>query len=861
MKPWIGRGLAARKRRYCSVDSGIFVRTTKNKGIRKAFHMSAGCSKTASVVCASVLLFAIILLALLPGISYAATFSWTRTAAGGFGVQENTTAGAMADYGGRVYCGTYNVKGCGLWSYDGVSWRQEVGQGAAGTSTGPGFGSADNNNVSSMAVYASELFVSTRNPDRGCEVWSYDGEAWKQVVGGGEAGTSTAPGFGDGENSDVSSMAVMEGKLYAGTYNPAGCQVWSYDGGTWERVAEGGFGDGDNCGASSMAVFFGSLYVGTFNEDYSAGCQVWSYDGETWTQQVGQGGAGTSTGPGFGDIDNRRAASMAVYNSGLYVGTYDSSGGGGCQVWSFDGANWMRVGSGGFGNASNLAASCMAAGGLHLYVGTYNEDSGCEVWRYDGEEWHREGSGGFGSAGNIAAGAMLLLGADLSVGTQCDEGCQVWRTQASNLLYFAEGYTGSGFQEYLCLGNPQPREARAALTYIFPDGNCMTRIVVVPAESRLTVFVNADVGADREVSVAIESDQEIAAERPMYFTYNGAWSGGHDALGVPSPSRTWYFAEGYTGAGFEEWICVLNPGSSRADVTFRFQTQESGEQVKAGFNVPAHSRCSFKVNDVLGSDFQNSLELEASSPVVAERPMYFDYLGTGGYGWQGGHCVPGATELAQVFYFAEGTTRSGFEEWLTLQNPNSWSITVNATFQVGSGQGDAVNASYTIRPGERYTVFVPGEVGAEKDVSTVLASTAFFLAERPMYFLYGGGGASWPGGDCVMGAKRAAEEWFLAEGYTGEGYHTWLCLQNPGIEDAQVFLSYYSQEEGPLPPRVLGLPAGTRQTVLVNENAGAGYQLSTRVISSSPIVVERPMYFDAGGGVQGGHDVVGRDER
>lgn len=161
--------------------------------------------------------------------------------------------------------------------------------------------------------------------------------------------------------------------------------------------------------------------------------------------------------------------------------------------------------------------------------------------------------------------------------------------------------------------------------------------------------------------------------------------------------------------------------------------------------------------------------------------------------------------------------------------------------------------------GERYTVFVPNEVGVEKDVSVVLASTSFFLAERPMYFLYTALGSDWGGGDCIIGAKRAATEWFLAEGYTGQGYHTWLCLHNPGIDDAVVALTYYSQEEGPLPARLLELPAGVRQTIFVNEDAGAGYQLSIRVLSSEPIVVERPMYFDAGGGTQGGHVVVGRD--
>ncbi len=765
----------------------------------------------------------------------------------------------MASFAGRIYAGTYNAKGCQVWSTGGISWGQEVGQGAAGTPTGPGFGDADNVNVSCVAVYASRLYAGTRNLTRGCQVWSTDGETWSQEVGQGAAGTPTGPGFSG--NSDVMSMAVLGDRLYAGTYNPSGCEVWSYDGNAWVRVAETGFGDANNYGAASMAVYLHCLYIGTYNNDYDSGCQVWSYDGETWAQQVGQGAAGTPTGPGFGDSDNRRAASMAVYDFGLYVGTYDSSGGGGCQVWSYDGANWSEVSDAGFGSPSNLTASCMAAGGLDLYVGTYNEDSGCEIWRYDGRGWHEEGGGGFGSAGNVAAAAMVIQDTQLVVGTQCEGGCQVWEARASELLYFAEGFTGNGFQEYLCLGNPQPRDIRAAITYLFPDTGSLTRIVEVPAESRLTVYVNADVGEGREVAAVVEAEAEIAAERPMYFVYNGAWRGGHDAMGVPSPASDWYFAEGYTGDGFEQWICVLNPGAATADLTFRFQTQESGEQVRSGFSVPPRSRASFLVNEVLGAGMQNALKLEASAPVVAERPMYFDYRGTRDHHWQGGHCVMGSCELSQLYYFAEGTTRSGFEEWLTLQNPNPYGIVVSASYHMGPGQGAKVDKSYAVQPGERKTVFVPDEVGMGKDVSLVLASTSYFLAERPMYFRYTGFGADWSGGDCITGARSAAAGWFFAEGYTGEGYHTWLSVYNPGVEDARVLVSYYSQEEGPLAPRLLELPAGTRQTVFVNEHAGAGYQLSTRVMCSEPIVVERPMYFSTNVGVQGGHVMVGREER
>ncbi len=803
------------------------------------------------IICVLALLAALSVPSLFAGDTVQA-LDWSRMASGGFRGAANSGVQCMAWYGGVLYAGTYNPGGCEVWSFDGTAWTPEVGQGASGSPTAPGFGDADAVSVSSMAVYRSRLYVGTRNPG-GCEVWSVDGTAWTPEVGQGASGSPTAPGFGDAGNNDVPSMAVCGDQLYAGTYNSGGCEVWSYEGKEWKRVAETGFGNAGNHAASSMAAYLSRLYVGTFNNDYTSGCEVWSFDGTAWTPEVGQGASGSPTAPGFGDPDNRRVSSMAVYDAVLYLGTYDSSGGNGCQVWSHDGANWTRMEPGGFGDSKNITAASMAADGLNLYVGTVNEDTGCEVWSFDGASWSRENLRGFGSVENVAVDALVAEGSFIYAGTRNASGCQVWTARSCQVAYFAEGYTGAGFDEYLCLGNPQAVEVRAAVSYLFPDGTSLARVVRVPPEARLTIYVNADVGPDREVAAKVESAGAVTAERTMYFVYGGTLRGGHDAAGAATASRRWYFAEGYTGLGFEEWISVLNPGAASAELTFRFQTSGEGEIEKSGFEVPAFSRRSFKVNDFLGAGYECSLELLSSSPVVAERPMYFDYLGTSSHHWQGGHCVMGSTELAQVYFFAEGTSRAGFEEWLTLQNPNPRPIMVSATFQPASGQGEAVSKTYAVAAGKRHTVYVPGEVGAEKDVSVVLASTSFYLAERPMYFRYGGYGADWDGGDCAAGIRQAASKWFLAEGYTGEGFHTWLCLQNPGLENALVAVRYLTQEEGALPVRTLELPAGTRQTVFVNEHAGAGYQLSIEVSSSRPIVVERPMYFLYGGDRAGGH--------
>ncbi len=426
-------------------------------------------------------------------------------------------------------------------------------------------------------------------------------------------------------------------------------------------------------------------------------------------------------------------------------------------------------------------------------------------------------------------------------------------------FYFAEGYTGAGFQEYLCLGNPGNLAALATVTYMFPDGTSNNEPVTIPAHSRTTVDINAKVGAGKEVSLRVDSDSSIIAERPMYFAYQGAWSGGSDVVGASAPAATWYFAEGYTGPGFDEYICVLNPGGTDASLTFRFQTQEAGVQVIPGLSCPAHSRRSFKANDLLGGNaYQTSLQLDSSQPVVAERSIYFNYLGMGGWNWTGGDCVMGATSLGTEYYFAEGTTRFGFEEWLTLQNPGGSAVTVSATYQLGAGQGAPISKSYNVPAGRRITLYVPQEAGFGNDVSVHLAAAAPFLAERPMYFNYTYQGKNYTGGHCVIGAAQTAAQWFFAEGYTGAGFDEWLCLQNPGAEAAQVQVTYFVQGSSSLPPKSVAVPANSRVTLCVNDHAGTGLALSANIdVTSGPgIIAERPIYFSYNGW-DGGHDVTG----
>jgi len=299
--------------------------------------------------------------------------------------------------------------------------------------------------------------------------------------------------------------------------------------------------------------------------------------------------------------------------------------------------------------------------------------------------------------------------------------------------YFAEGTTREGFDEWLCLQNPGEEAAAAHLTMMTGEGDALPYDLELPPHSRTTLHVNHVLGPGRDVSISVEAGRPIIAERPMYFLYNGAWSGGHCVLGAQAPAQQWYFAEGTCRPSFDPYICIQNPAAEAAEVEITYMKGD-GTTSPQSLSVGGRSRFTVRVKDVLGQgddvghDFSARVRSVNGVPVIAERPMYFLYNGA----WSGGHCVLGAQAPAGEWYFAEGTCREGFDEWLCLQNPGEEAATAELTLM--TGEGEAVPYGVDLAPHSRTTLHVNHILGPGKDVSISVKASRPIIAERPMYF-------------------------------------------------------------------------------------------------------------------------------
>jgi hypothetical protein len=439
----------------------------------------------------------------------------------------------------------------------------------------------------------------------------------------------------------------------------------------------------------------------------------------------------------------------------------------------------------------------------------------------------------------LAAAAILCLSVLFPFQPQAawagDGTCGEASADASATWYFAEGYTGPGFQEWLTVFNPQETQVRLDLHLLYNGGSPRTVPTDLAARSRATLNINALAGADAEVSLYLESPQPVVVERPMYFTYRGAWKGCTVTSGATALSKTWYFAEGCTRAGFEEWLLLANPADAGVAATVHF-VLEDGSAVPVTVDLPPRSRRTVFVNGAVGSDRDVGARVEADAPICAERVMYFSYYGL----WPGGHASSGLSQPRDTYLFAEGYTGGGFQEWLTLYAPrqssgdNGTEVTLDCLFQGGEEQTFKIH----LDPDKRHTLCINDMVGEGKDVSMQLSADEPFLAERPMYFNYLG---VCRGGHVSKGVEAAGTHWYLAEGTLHQGFHTYLCLMNPGKEAATVTIMTVCIAEELSHQYII--PPRSRLTLRAEGSIWYYSDLSFEITSDLPVAVERPLYY------------------
>ena len=166
--------------------------------------------------------------------------------------------------------------------------------------------------------------------------------------------------------------------------------------------------------------------------------------------------------------------------------------------------------------------------------------------------------------------------------------------------------------------------------------------------------------------------------------------------------------------------------------------------------------------------------------------------------------------------------------------------------------GTTITQERTVAPNARLTVGVEQADPrlASAAFSTEVTSDVPIVAERSMYWV--GEPGPWMEAHNTVGVTAAGTKWLLAEGRAGgeRRFQTYILLANPAASAADVTITYL-KTDGTTVVRQHVVPPASRHNVHVSDDvpelAEASFAAVVEVTNGVGIVVERSMYWNAGG--------------
>jgi hypothetical protein len=216
----------------------------------------------------------------------------------------------------------------------------------------------------------------------------------------------------------------------------------------------------------------------------------------------------------------------------------------------------------------------------------------------------------------------------------------------SSEWFLAEGATGSFFEMFILLANPNATEAAVSVSYLLTDGTIFNKSYTVPGNGRVTVWVDQEQIpegsgvkplADVALSTTLKSDQPIVVERAMWWPQEaGGWREGHSTAASTESATRWVTAGGEVGGTRNEQTYVLVANVDNVPALVRVTIlPESGEPIvwEAPNPIAPKSRFNVPIDALLfpGVSGRFAVLVEslgpASAKIVVERALYWDANG------------------------------------------------------------------------------------------------------------------------------------------------------------------------------------------------------------------------------------------
>ncbi len=375
----------------------------------------------------------------------------------------------------------------------------------------------------------------------------------------------------------------------------------------------------------------------------------------------------------------------------------------------------------------------------------------------------------------------------------------------------------------------QPLAAAQAIPTTFVP---LSTALAPGSSTTLTLTLHAPVLAGN-YQLRLDMVQPGAQGGPLWFTTQGA-----TPLIVPltiaaNLPDTYYFAEGYTGAGSSESLALTNLSTQQATITITYLYQNAVPLVRT-YQLGAQVHRVLDISQEAGANQSLSMIVHGDQPFVAERTMLI----------QKGSFVAasdsvGSTSLSTHWYFADGNTNFGWNTLLAVLNPSTQPTTLTINYlptPMASNQAQPASQRITIPALARASI-VLNSIIPNRQFGMAISASVPVLVERPEYLIV----SPLRGGSSVVGASAPQQMWYFGAGNTTSGFTERVILANPNSQSVNVQIRYLLPS-GQTRTQQVSVAGLTRSEV--NVNAAIGQTQHAIIVSANlPIVAERSDFF------------------
>ena len=194
------------------------------------------------------------------------------------------------------------------------------------------------------------------------------------------------PNYTGAVNTSIRALASFNGKLYVGTFNSTGGQLWAYDDtlNSWTLVPLQGIttpaGNPYKPAIMELRVYKNKLYIGVGGP--SGNNYLYSYDG------LSAVAAPVDAQPALPQSSVGVIKLFVASNGLLYIGNTDLTLG--FSLLTYDGTNFNSVTLDGFGDSNNAYSWSMAEYNGRLYLGTFNQGFTSNISTASAQLWYSD---------------------------------------------------------------------------------------------------------------------------------------------------------------------------------------------------------------------------------------------------------------------------------------------------------------------------------------------------------------------------------------------------------------------------------------------------------------------------------------